>query len=55
MLRNNFKRCGDQSGRGCGPAKFQKAPAPREEPKLSAKAASPGFFLLQYRPFALTM
>ena len=49
MLRNSFKRGGVQRVRGRGPAKFGKAPAPREELKVSAKVTSPDGFLLQYR------
>ena len=48
MLRGNFKRGGvkTEKGRGSG-GRFQRAP--REELKVSAKVASPGCFLLQYR------
>ena len=47
MSRSNFKRGGVQDGRGRGSGRFQR-PA-REENKISAKVASPGCFLLQYR------
>ena len=48
MLRGNFKRDGVKTERGRGSTgRFQRAP--REELKVSAKVASPGCFLLQYR------
>ena len=48
MLRNNYRKGGAQHDKGRGSARFQKPP-PREELKVSAKVASPGCFLLQYK------
>ena len=48
MLRNFFRNCGAQYKKVRGSAGFQK-PIPREELKVSAKMASPGCFLLQYK------
>ena len=48
MLRNKFRKGGEQHDKGRGSARLQKSP-PREELKISAKVASPGCFLLQYK------
>ena len=47
MLRVTFKRVGVKAERCRGSWECQRAP--REELKVSAKVASPGCFLLQYR------
>ena len=47
MLRNNIRRGRAKDTNGRGPARTQRPP--REELKASAKVASPGCFLLQYK------
>ena len=48
MLHNNFRKGGAQHDKGRGSARFQKPPQ-REELKVSAKMASPGCLILQYK------